>query len=121
METTFLFNSTVVGIDPFVLHWLVQGRPYVPHLNIEGDELHLMHLGTTGYMLGARIMDPLVGVPSKPARETMEDVWMCVRGAIGRTMLTASTPISRCNLSATIGVLGPTSLTLKGRELKSMI
>ena len=52
---------------------------YVTHHNVEGDELHLMHLGTTGYMLGSVLWILCFRFLPGTPEANMEAVWSVVK------------------------------------------
>ena len=56
------------------LHWIF-GFKYLSCHNLEVDELHVMHLGTTVYMLGAVLYTLCFHVLESSPEESMQNIW----------------------------------------------
>lgn len=59
---------------PSELHWIF-GFKYLSCHNLEVDELHVMHLGTTMYMLGAVLYTLCFYVLESSPEENMQSIW----------------------------------------------
>ena len=63
-----------------ILHWLFLELPYLSQHNVEPDELHVLHLGTSKYMLGSVLFvlcyKSLKGTPAQNMKKVF--LWGCV-------------------------------------------
>ena len=62
---------------PNELHFVFQ-LPYLSCHNLEVDELHVMHLGTTMYMLGSVLYMLVFHVLAGAPEDNMQEIWGCI-------------------------------------------
>ena len=68
------FSSTSWKMQCPTLHYIF-GLTYLSVLNIEPDELHIIHLGTSQYMYGSVLTELIYRTMPNPPTENMKDVW----------------------------------------------